>query len=395
VAIEIWSSLRRGARFGAAVGLTLVLTACGGDSEAAPNSGGGRGGRGGPGGPPGGRVAPVETGLAETGSIAREVVVSGVVEPIRSVAVNSQLSGALLSVQVEEGARVREGQVLARLDDRELAAQEANAEAAHNVAQAAFERAEQLRERQVITIGEYERDRTAYAAARAQLEQVRTRRGFATVRAPVTGVVLEKRVEAGDVVAPQTRLFTVGDVSTMVVRVPVSELDVVALSAGESARVVLDAFPGRTFSGRIRRVFPSADPATRLVPVEVALEGEGTSVARPGFLARVSFALGARDGVLLVPASAIVSGTGSQAVFVVENGQAVRRTVETGMTSEGRVEILSGLAAGDTVVVTGSNSLRDGAPVRVVAGPGAEAAPGGPPRGDDQARRAPGARRGR
>jgi membrane fusion protein, multidrug efflux system len=271
--------------------------------------------------------------------------------------------------------RVREGQVLARVDDRELAAQEASAEAAFLVAQAAYERAEQLRSSQVITIGEYERDRTAYAAARSQLEQLRTRRGYAVVRSPLNGVVLEKRVEAGDVVAPQTQLFRIGDVSTLVVRVPVSELDVVELSPGASAEMIFDAFPSRAFSGRIRRIFPSADPGTRLVPVEVALDDAGAATARPGFLARVTFALGARSGVRLIPASALVSGTGGQAVFTVEESRAMRRSVQTGLTSEGQVEVLSGIEPGDTIVVTGGNTLRDGAEVRIVAGPGAGVAP--------------------
>lgn len=324
-------------------------------------------------------AAAVETGIVQLGTISRAVTVSGVVEPIRTVGVNSQLSGALLTVEAEEGMRVREGQVLARLDDRELAAQEASAEAAFAVAEAAYERAEQLRRSQVITIGEYERDRTAYAAARAQLEQLRTRRDYAVVRSPLNGVVLEKRVEAGDVVAPQTQLFRIGDVATMVVRVPVSELDVVELSPGAIAAMVFDAFPSRTFTGRIRRIFPSADPGTRLVPVEVALDDAGAATARPGFLARVTFALGARSGVRLIPASAVVSGTGGQAVFTLEGGRAMRRTIQTGLTSEGRVEVLGGVEAGDTIVVGGANTLRDGAQVRVVAGPGAGGTPAGGP----------------
>src|SRR5690606_10055989 len=128
----------------------------------------GGGMRGGPGGGPGGggaRVMPVTVGKVERGSIARTAAVSGVVEPIRTVGVNSQLAGALLQVLVQEGEGVRTGARLARLDDRELAAQLAAAEAAYPVAGAAYQRAEQLRDRKVITVPEYERDRTAFAAA--------------------------------------------------------------------------------------------------------------------------------------------------------------------------------------------------------------------------------------
>lgn len=375
-------------------GLTLAAAGCGGESEAAQGGGrggpgGGGGGRGGPGGP-GGRGGPaaVETAPVTLGTIAREVTVSGTVEPIRTVAVNSQMAGALLDVNVEEGSPVREGQVLARIDAREIAAQVRSAQASYGVAQAALERAEQLRQRQVITAAEYERDQAARDAARAQLDGLRARQGYSTVRAPSSGVITVKSVESGDVVGAQTKLFEIADVSTMVVPVRVSELDVVKLSPGDRARVELDALPGRTLDGRIRRIFPSADPATRLVPVEVALQGEGARAARPGFLARVSLALGQNQGVKLVPQSAIVQSAGETSVFVVKDGKAERRPVETGLTSRGQVEVLSGLEAGETVVTTGNNNVRDGAEVRVVAGPGAGAAPrpggaqaGGPQRG--------------
>jgi membrane fusion protein, multidrug efflux system len=346
----------------------------GGPGGGRPGGGGGPGGMGGPGGAGGARTVNVEVGVVERGRIAREVTVSGVVEPIRSVSVNSQLGGAVLAVQVEEGDRVAQGAVLARLDDRELRAQLAAAEASFQVAEAAYQRAEQLRERRVITLPEYERERTAYAAALSQRDQIRTRIGFATITSPINGVVTEKSAERGDIVGNNARIFTIADVSEMVVRVGVSEMDVVALSVGETVRVALDAYPGQELVARIRRVFPSADPTTRLVPVEVALSGPAASLARPGFLARITFGVGAREGVLLVPAGAVLPTTAGPAVFVVSDGRAVRRIVETGATSAGRVEIISGLQDGDPIVVVGSNMLRDGSVVRVV-GAGAADAP--------------------
>jgi RND family efflux transporter MFP subunit len=163
-------------------------------------------------------------------------------------------------------------------------------------------------------------------------------------------------------------LFEVADVSTLVVPIGVSELDVAQLSPGDTVEVSLDALPDRPLRGRIRRVFPSADPTTRLVTVEVALEPG--SQARPGYLARVRLRLDSRSDVPLVPASAVLSGAGGvESAFVVQEGKAYRREVETGMVSRGRVEIVSGLEAGETVVVEGGNSLRDGAQVRAVGDP--------------------------
>jgi membrane fusion protein, multidrug efflux system len=360
---------RRGGRAPVAGGLLAALltvaAACGGgeaaEAQGRPAGGGGRGAGG-----AGGGAVPVEVAEVETGSIARSVTVSGVVEPLRSVGINSQVSGTLLDVMVEEGTVVRRGQPLARVDDRELRAQFEAAEAAHQVAAAAYERASQLRERRVITLPEYERERTAEAAARAQLDQIRTRLAYTLIAAPVHGVVTEKRVETGDLVGSQTRMFTIAEVATLVVRVGVSELDVVRIGVGDAVTIMLDAFPGRTFPGTVRRVFPTADPGTRLVPVEVALEGSQADAVRPGFLARVTFAVGAHHDVLLVPAAAIVGAGGAQSVYVLDNGSAVRRTVTTGLTSEGRVQIVAGLRGDEWIVTRGNNLLRDGMAVRVV-----------------------------
>ncbi len=360
--MSVHSQRNRGRLGRTLLGLTLAAMpiACGGGGEAASASGGRPGGLG------ASRVVPVATVPVELGTIARSITVSGVVEPLRAVSINSQTSGSILEVRVEEGHRVEAGAVLARLDDREIRAQLASAEAAFEVALATYNRSKQLFERQVVTQAEYDRDRAAYLAAEAQVQQLRTRLDYTIVRAPINGIITEKLVEAGDVVSAQTRLFRMADTDTLVARVQVSELDVVQLGSNASVDLTLDAYPDRTYKARIRRVFPTADPTTRLVPVEVALGAEAAKVARPGFLARVSFALNARHGVRLVPAAAIVGDAGAPAVFVVQDGRAFRRTVETGLTSEGRVEILAGLQPGEIVIVAGHNTLRDGAQVREV-----------------------------
>lgn len=345
------------------VALAVSLTACGGGSDAQARPDASRGER----------VIPVAAVPAERGTIARTLAVTGTVEPIRVVGVNSRLGGELLELSAEEGDVVGEGEVLARLDDRELQADRRSAEAAWEVARAALERAEQLRRREIVTQAEYERDRSAAAAAEARLDQIRTRIEYATIRSPLRGVVTEKLAEVGDIVSTQSRLFTIADVSTMVVRVAVSELDVVELAPGEEVRVTLDALPDTPFAGRIRRVFPSADPATRLVPVEVAISGDG--IARPGFLARVGFDLDAREGVVLVPQAAIQGAGTQEYVFVVEDERAVRRPVTSGLTSRGRVEVRENLDPGELVVVSGQNLLRDGSSVRIVDPAGAPATP--------------------
>lgn len=350
--------LRGSILLGCAAASALVLAGCG---EATPR------GSGPPGGFGGARAVPVETDTAVVGRIARTVSIPGTVEPIRTVGVNAQVPGAVIEVAVEEGDRVEAGEVVARLDDRELRAQLRSAEASFAVAEAAYRRAEQLLARQVITQPEYEADQAAYAAARAQLDQLRTRVGFTEVRAPIGGVVTTKAVQSGDVVGNQARLLDVAEVDTMVVRVAVSELDVVDIASGDRVSVRLDAFGETPFDARVRRVFPAADPTTRLVPVEVALEGSNAARARPGFLARVSFELAPREDAVLIPAGAIVSRGGGESVYLVADSTVVLRSITPGLTERGRVEILDGLAPGDRVVTAGANLLRDGGLIRDVS----------------------------
>ncbi|HEX6059384.1 MAG TPA: efflux RND transporter periplasmic adaptor subunit [Gemmatimonadaceae bacterium] len=347
------------------VGLVLaaaLLAACGSGNGQTPQNGGrGAGGER----PP----TPVGVAKAELGTAERTTSATGTVEAIRTVLVNAQLAGTVLRIYAEEGDTVRAGAVLARLDARELEAQLRSAEAALEVASRAAERAETLHAERIITAAEYERDRAAYVAALATRDQLRTRLGYATVRAPISGVVIQQRIEAGGAVGVQTPMFTVADISTLVVLAPVSELHVASLDPGDPVDVALDALAGRVLTGHIRRVFPSADTVTRLVPVEVALTGTAAREALPGFLARVTFHLDPRTGVLMVPAGAVVEDAGGAAVFVVRDGRASRRRVERGGTFEGRVEIVDGLFAGETVVVAGAAELRDGAAVRVVEEP--------------------------
>jgi membrane fusion protein (multidrug efflux system) len=256
--------------------------------------------------------------------------------------------------------------VVARIDARELDMQLISANAALAAAQAAMERAEKMRRAQIYTDAEYERDRTALAAALSQRDQLQTRIGYASVKSPINGVVVDKRVEAGDVVGTQTRLFTVADVSTLVVKVSVSELEVRGLSEGQRVDVAIDALVGEAIGGRIRRIFPTADSVSRLVPVEVELTGAGVRMVRPGYLTRATFRSNARENTLLVPASAVVISAGSSALYLLQGGTARRVNVRTGLAHEGRMEILEGVSAGDTVIVAGNTSVRDGGAVRIV-----------------------------
>lgn len=349
---------------------TAAIAACSGGNSQAQGPPGGRG-RGGP--------TPVSVAEVRPHDLARTVVVTGPVEPIRTVSVNAQTSGTLLSVRNEEGDRVRAGELMAELDAREITAQLERAKAVLQNAESSYERAQGMRAGDLTSEADLDQTRSSYEIAKADVELWSTRLAFCRISAPVSGVVTAKHVERGGTVSPNTTLFDLADDSALVVRVRVSELDVVHLTPGLAVTLQLDAYPGRSIDGRIRRIFPSADAASRLVPVEIELGATPPGVdARPGFLARVEFSLDRRDDVLVVPAAALGAADSGNFVYVVQADSLVRRQVETGLTAAGLVEVTAGLVHGDRVVTSGHVNLRPGAKVRVTGADGASSAGSGP-----------------
>ena len=262
------------------------------------------------------------------------------------------------------------------------------------------------------------------AMAQAQVSQhlQRVRRlkvelEYFNVRSPISGVVTARRIEPGDLAVNRAHLFTIAQTDTLRARVRVSELDLPLIRIGQGARVELDAYRGRTFSGKLTRIFPSVDPSSRQLIVEVDVQNPDSSL-RPGLLARVKFdpLLGRRS--INLPVHAVIWDgdlrTKSGAVFVVRRFQrgaesggrarrgdargggqggpgmrggarrgmaeasgrgpgrsglrfmAVRREVRLGEMIDGRIEILEGLRVGERVVVSAISQLRDRRPIRVV-----------------------------
>jgi len=367
----------------------------------------------------------VETAIAQTGSLETAKELTGTTQPVRLVALRSQTEGEILSLSVDVGDAVSQGQSLGQVDDRllvaalrqaeaELASRrsavaEAEAEVSDVQAQAdqaqvqlAQARADAERFRQLAAEGAtttqqaeqaqtaelaaeqalrsaQERVRTrqqAVAAARAQVEaqlatvaEVRQRRAFSNLNAPISGTVMERLRQSGDLVRPGEDILRLGDFSGIKVVVPVSELDLGSVAVGQSVQVQLDAFPDRPFSGEVRRISPAADPTARLVPVEIYVPN-GDRRITSGLLARVTFQSGPQNRVIVPERALELTEEGAEpTVFVLDpSGDepvVMARSVEVGDRANGNVEILNGIEPGETLVVRSSGPLTDRQPVQL------------------------------
>ncbi len=341
--------------------LALLLVGC---SDAPSTSGGAPGG-----GRPQARPAlPVQAYAVERQDLSRSVVVSGTVEPLRSVRLAARTSGIISQLEVEEGDRVRQGQQVAVIDVREQRAELRRVRAALTEETSNLERLEALAMRGQIDTASVERAASQLERTRAEVELWETRVAYGELRATLDGIVTERLVEPGEAVSQYQSLLTIADTTTLVVRFGFSELDVASLTPGMDIPVRIDALRGHPpLPGRVRRIMPATEGPSRLVTVEVELEPPDDVVLRLGFLARAEVVVERRQGVLAVPLGSIGLGTQGSHVMVVDDDQRLRRRpVVTGPSRGTWREIIEGLAPGEVIVNANPADLGEGQVVRVV-----------------------------
>jgi membrane fusion protein, multidrug efflux system len=327
------------------------------------------------GGPSGDRPLPIQAYEVVARDLSRMVQVSAPVEPFRIIRLAARTEGVLTEVLVEEGDPVQSGQLLARIDVREQQAELERSRARLNEKQANFERMEQLKDRNYIDAASYEAARAELAIAASEVDLWQTRVDFGMVFSTINGTVVSRYIEPGEAISRHAALFSIADLSSMVVRLGVSELDVGNLQMGDAVVLQIDAVARQNpLPGMIRRIFPAAEADSRLITVEVEIPDALDHGVRPGFLARAGLLVDLRDNVLAVPAGSVAESGGDYFVMVVNGDERLeRRTIEPGIIRGAWREVLGGLEQGDLVVSANPLEMNAGDRVRIVDLVGQEA----------------------
>ncbi len=340
---------------------------------------------GAPAGPGGGAKPPpmVRVVGALTASISETVELTGSVEPYRQAQLASPAEGPIRSLHVREGDHVKAGERLVAIGRTEgVDALMASLREEVRKEEDNLRRTRELVESDALPVEDLDRVRADYERVRAQLIKAEEAAGDYLLSAPWDGVVSQVWVKEGGFVGPRTPLVELYDPASLVVSAAVAERYAPRVREGLEVAVTLDAYPGVPLRGRIARVYPRLDERTRTRTFEVEVAGAVDLL--PGMFARLRLPLTTVGDAVIVPDAALMTGSKGQAVvFVVQEGKAQRRPVRTGIEERARVQIVSGLAAGEKVVVTGQERLKDGAAVRVMPEPGASggSGPGGRPAG--------------
>lgn len=352
--------------------LLLLLAACTGAPPTAPPSNGAT------------MLARSDVAVVARESISSGPRVAGTLEAAERAVIRSEAAGSVESVGVEVGQRVQRGDLLARIEA--TAAREGQVSARSGVtaaeqdlriAERELERATKLVDIGALAARDREMAESAVISARARWEDARARRASAdeqvdgaTVRAPIDGIVSERAVSQGDIVAPGSPLFTVLEPSSLRLSGAVPADAIGLLKVGSAVQFSVQGHPGRTFAGMIERIAPAVDPVTRQLPVLVSIpNAEGELVA--GLFAEGHVAAEVREG-LLVPTDALVAMGADTAVLLVRGGKVEQVTIKTGLRNDAteRVEVTEGVSPGDTVIVGPAREVPPGTAVQVAAGEG-------------------------
>ena len=405
IALGLWLFLKSGSADGAAPAQAAT-------GQPGGPAGGGRGG--------GGAFRPtmtVETTTVARLDVAERVMVVGNLIGAATVAVVPKVSGRIESVNVRLGDPVRRGQLLATLEDRELREQVNQTEASLEVsratvrqreadlknAQSNLERSRNLFARSLIAQQTLDDAEARYDAAVAQVDLARAQGSQATARleelrinlsntrilSPVDGFVGSRSLDPGAFVGTNSSFLSVVDIHFVRLVANLVEKDLRRIVIDMPAVVEVDAYPGETFAGRVARLAPVLDPATRTAQMEVEVPNAGARL-KPGMYARVQFVVAQRAGALTVPRNAIVDVEGVRGVFVADGTTARFKPIKSGIVDGEAVEITEGLADGSTVITLGSASLRDGDPIVIAGQSGRGARGGGPAAGGPRGGQRPG-----
>lgn len=335
--------------------MTVMISACTPDLLPAPEAA---------------RGTPVVTTSAQLRQYGVAIEAIGTAHARESVLVTSRVSGRVSRIFLIEGAHANAGDPLVQLEDDTERASLRSATAAAAEAQSQLTRLESLAERGLVSRFELDRQRRTVEAAQAELELSRVLLDQRTIRAPFAGVVGFRQVSPGSLVQPGTNIVSLDACEQMRVQFSVPETLLANIQLAGTVQATTAAYPGRTYLGQITARGTRIDEMTRAVPAQAMFENRDGSLL-PGMMLTLRVEATPRE-LTYVPEAALAPDNARQFIWKIDDaGSAQRVAVEIGVREQGWVEIVSGVVAGDRVVVEGGVNLRPGAAVREVARPGA------------------------
>jgi len=321
---------------------------------------------------------PVRAVPVEVGKVSDEVTAVGSLLAEESVIIRPEIDGRIVGLHFQEGQAVAAGTRLVSIENSEFDAQAAAVRADLRTEEQRLSRTRELHQQNFISKDALDVQLGAVDRLKAHLAEAESRVAKSVIRAPFSGTVGLRMVSPGAYVKAGADIVRLESIGTIKADFRIPELYMSKLGSNQEIVVRLDAYPGEEFRGRIYAVEPVVDEQTRTILMRARIPNKGNKL-KPGMFVRVAVTLANRPNAIIVPEQAIWPQGQDNFVFRVVDGKAALTKIQIGNRQPGRVEIVQGLNATDTVVTEGQIKLRDGAPVMVMSAPAPAPAQGGAP----------------
>jgi len=331
-----------------------------------------------------GGAAPVKATEVKRQKISEKVYYTGLIEAREKIVLTPEVGGKIAKIYVDEGERVRKGDILAEMDTKAIRLQLQQAEAGlavaranYNDAQRNMERMERLRKENAVSEQQYEKVKLAFESAEAQLKQAQAALDLAEhnldvsiMKAPFNGIIASKNAEVGDIINPMmgggfstasSGVLTLVDFSSVKIHIQVSHEDAIRIKKSQKANLTVKAFPDKVFSGRVNVVNMAADPLSKKFDVEVLVQNTAL-LLRPNIFGDAVLEVSTHEDALVIPQEAVVEGS---YVFVADGDKAVKKKITIGLQNTTLLEVVQGLKEGELVIVEGNYGLEDGALIEI------------------------------
>jgi len=305
---------------------------------------------------------PVEVSAPARADIFATYDVTTTIASEGDAAILARVPGEVVELLVEEGDWVEKGQVLARLDGERLRLEMLSARANLDKARGEYERYEDLSLRGLVSKSMFDGLRFELEGLESIYKLKKLNYNYSRIRATISGFVSTREIKLGQSIEVSDAAFRITDTNQLVAYLQIPQTDLAKFAAGNTATLEVDSMPGRKYAADIVRISPTIDTRNGTFRATAIIDNAADELA-PGMFARFTIAYAKHTDALLIPTQAIVNEDQRSSVYVVSNGEVTLRQIETGIESDGRMEVLSGLTGDEQIVVVGQSTLRDGSKV--------------------------------
>jgi membrane fusion protein (multidrug efflux system) len=310
-------------------------------------------------------VIPVEATSVSRGDISAYYSNTATLEAEQEALIVAKVRGIVKEILVEEGDKVKAGQVIAKIEDQQYQIEADRAKSNMDRLYNDFKRSKELYDKNAISAEEYQNKQFEYEAQKSAYELAKLNVEYTSIKSPISGVISERLIKKGNMIGTDQNVYKVTDFDPLQAILYVPEHEMAKINKNQPAEIKVDALPGKSFKAHVERISPIVDPATGTFKVTVVIDDKNEKL-KPGMFGRVKIVYDTRLSTKMIPKAAVMSEDQTQTVFVVRDSLAYKKVIVTGYVNGINIEVLEGLDDGEIVVTTGQGSLKDSAKVNVV-----------------------------